>query len=374
MQIQKSNRKNWAVAPTWEVADSIKRPLEKNRYFKTIIGASVQDGNLITAESFVYTLAGANAIDISAFPESVKAAQKGLELAQRIAPELGIDVDTPPAIFVSVTKPGDPHALKSRIDLDKCVGCLKCVKVCPDGCISKERIVDLPACRGCDWCQKVCPVDAIDMAPLSNEDYRTVIDSCFKAGADFVELHLSDAKVEEIRQIFNDLADLIPPEMFCSVCVGSGLASPKTILEQCKKIYELHGPLTIIQADGLPMNSFRTSLQAIATADVILRSGIPVYVQISGGVTEITPQLARMLGVPINGIGVGIHALKIIKEFIDAPDFYERRGLIHQAVARAKELVNSLAAPEQIVDYPTSVDVSVDYPANFLGPSLHANR
>ncbi len=371
-EIQKRNQNsNWAIAPTSDITHSIKFCLDEQNYFKVIIGASVQDVNIIMDESFVYALAGASAIDINASPESVQAAQRGIKLAQNMAFELGIDMDVPPAIFVSVAKPGDPHTLKSHIDLDKCVGCLKCVEVCPNGCISEERIIDSVACRGCGWCAAACTADAIAMAGTASKDYRTVIACCFKTGADFVELHLSDATVEEIRQILHNLADLIPQEMFCSVCIGSGLASPKTILEQCQAIYELHGPRTIIQADGLPMNSFRTSLQALATADVILRSGIPVYVQISGGVTEITPQLARILDVPINGVGVGIHALKIIKEFIDTPDFYDSHDLIHQAVARAKELVNSVAAPEQIVDYPTSIDV--DYPVNFIGASLYAS-
>ena len=371
-EIQKRNQNsNWAIAPTSDITHSIKLCLEEHHYFKVIIGASVQDVSIIMDESFVYALAGASAIDINASPESVQAAQRGIKLAQNMAFELGIDMDVPPAIFVSVAKPGDPHTLKSHIDLEKCVGCLKCIKICPNGCISEEGIIASVACRGCGWCEAACPVDAITMAGTASKDYRVVITSCFKTGADFVELHLSDATVKEIRQIFHDLDDLIPPEKLTSVCVGSGLASPKKILEQCQAIYECHGPLTIIQADGLPMNSFRTSLQAIATADAIIRSGIPIYVQISGGVTEITPQFARLLDVPINGIGVGIHALKIIKEFIDAPDFYDSHDLIHQAVARAKELVNSVAAPEQIVNYPTSV--GVDYPVNFIGASLYAS-
>ena len=52
------------------------------------------------------------------------------------------------------------------IDTEKCVKCLRCFLVCPDGAIDKsgENLeIDYNYCKGCGVCQKSCKVDAIAM-------------------------------------------------------------------------------------------------------------------------------------------------------------------------------------------------------------------
>jgi NAD-dependent dihydropyrimidine dehydrogenase PreA subunit len=54
-----------------------------------------------------------------------------------------------------------------RLDSDKCVGCGKCVEVCPHAVFAveerKARIADRDACMECGACQQNCSVDAISV-------------------------------------------------------------------------------------------------------------------------------------------------------------------------------------------------------------------
>lgn len=71
----------------------------------------------------------------------------------------------PPAGFYR-NKPG------IKIDYRYCVGCLRCVEVCPQanvlrvverGAVMRPRIVELDACAGCGGCVRACPTHAIGL-------------------------------------------------------------------------------------------------------------------------------------------------------------------------------------------------------------------
>lgn len=52
------------------------------------------------------------------------------------------------------------------IDQDKCISCLRCFLVCPDGAIDKsgEKLeIDYDFCKGCGVCAYECKIDAIKM-------------------------------------------------------------------------------------------------------------------------------------------------------------------------------------------------------------------
>jgi len=58
------------------------------------------------------------------------------------------------------------RTFKPVIDNDKCINCLICYLVCPDGTIIREEngvSVDLDYCKGCGVCAHECPKDAIEM-------------------------------------------------------------------------------------------------------------------------------------------------------------------------------------------------------------------
>ncbi len=61
---------------------------------------------------------------------------------------------------VAITKPDK----KLRVDSDKCIGCLRCIKEigCPALSVSDSKaVIDENLCTGCGLCAKLCPVEAI---------------------------------------------------------------------------------------------------------------------------------------------------------------------------------------------------------------------
>lgn len=66
----------------------------------------------------------------------------------------------------SVRGKRDQHATHVTIDESKCIGCGRCVKVCPQKAltlIDKKSHVDISKCIGCFECITVCPVKAISI-------------------------------------------------------------------------------------------------------------------------------------------------------------------------------------------------------------------
>jgi electron transport complex protein RnfB len=55
------------------------------------------------------------------------------------------------------------------IDADECIGCARCLPVCPvDAIIGAHRLLHTvlqTACTGCELCIQACPVDCIQMQP-----------------------------------------------------------------------------------------------------------------------------------------------------------------------------------------------------------------
>ena len=93
-------------------------------------------------------------------------------------------------------------------------------------------------------------------------------------------------------------------------------------------------------------DDFNTTLQAIAIADVVQKNlkdkeknyrELPIL--LSGGTNGKTGEMARMCGVPFQGVSIGTHARKIVKAMIALPDFDENRPAIKAAAEVAEDLV-----------------------------------
>lgn len=63
--------------------------------------------------------------------------------------------------------------LRAYIREDECIGCTKCIQVCPTDAIlggpKRMHTVIETECTGCDLCVAPCPVDCIDMLPARTE-------------------------------------------------------------------------------------------------------------------------------------------------------------------------------------------------------------
>lgn len=103
---------------------------------------------------------------------------------------------------------------------------------------------------------------------------------------------------------------------------------------------------TIIQADGFPMSggddNYKSTLQAVATAEIVMNEKLPVYLMLSGGTNGKTTELARMCEISYNGVAIGSYARKIVKRYIQRPDFWTNPNVLNSALEFAKPLVDSV--------------------------------
>ena len=103
---------------------------------------------------------------------------------------------------------------------------------------------------------------------------------------------------------------------------------------------------TIIQADGFPMSGgdddYKTTLQAVATAEIVQNAKLPVYLMLSGGTNSKTTELAQMCGINYNAVAVGSYARKIVKKYIERSNFWTNHKITEDALNTIKPLVDSI--------------------------------
>ena len=304
--------------------------LKTNKCFKLVCGAGNEDATEVEKLVKLYSSAGCKFFDLSAKPEIVDAAKRGIEGREGY-------------LCVSVGIKGDPHVRKACIDGEKCIGCHKCEEICPQKAIRGSKI-NTARCIGCGKCGKVCRHGAISYV-CENKDLSEVLPPLIAKGIDCIELHAmgeNDDEVFEKWQYINEIFDGL-----LSICTARGHLSEEKMIERIKTMTAYRRTFsTIVQADGFPMSGgksdYKTTLQAVSTAEIVQNANLPVYIMLSGGTNSKTAELAKMCGINYNGIAIGTFARKIVARYIDRPDFLTNKYAFEDALKIAKALVDTV--------------------------------
>lgn len=332
--------------PRFEAMHSL---LNEGRYFKLVCGAGNENREEVRKLALVYALGGATGFDVSATPDIVRACVEGIDRAYVLAPELGRIIPIRPFITVSVGMSGDHHVRKAYI-VDSCVDCGKCIPVCPTDAIPADYRIIRELCIGCGNCEAVCPPKVAAVRYEHNDKLLAdLLPECLAAGAENIELHAAVPGDEDILAEWRMVCEA-QPNHFVSMCLDRFHLSNLHLVQRIKAAWEIAGERMIIQADGVPMSGgaddFNTTLQAIAIADVIQKNlkdkdrafrNLPIL--LSGGTNGKTGEMARLCGVPYQGVSIGTHARKIVKAMISHPDFDDDHAAIKAAVVVAEDLV-----------------------------------
>lgn len=313
----------------------LKELLDTKHCFKLVCGAGNEDVEEIKRLVYIYAIAGCRFFDLSANEGVITAAKEALELAKVYDAYL----------CVSVGIKNDPHVNKATIDYNRCVNCGSCEAVCPQGAIHYAKVKKIK-CIGCGKCWKVCSRAAISYVS-EEKNLDEVLPKIVGKGIDCIEFHAMGLDEEEIsskwQYINNNYEGLL------SICTSRGKLSDEGLVKRIKEMIKDRKPYTtIIQADGFPMSggddNYKSTLQAVATAEIVQNEQLPVYIMLSGGTNGRTTELAKMCEISYNGVAVGSYARKIVKKFVDRKDFWTNPNVLEYALEVAKPLVDSVIA------------------------------
>ncbi len=311
----------------------LKELLETKHCFKLVCGAGNEDIEEIKRLVYLYAIAGCRFFDLSANGDVILAAKEALDIAKVYDAYL----------CVSVGIKNDPHVKKAVIDYDRCVNCGACEEICPEGAIHYAK-VKKEKCIGCGRCWRVCSRAAISY--ISEEkDLNEVLPKIVETGIDCIELHAMGLNDEEVFSKWKYINDNF--EGLLSICTSRGQLSDEAMVKRIEKMLENRKPYsTIVQSDGFPMSggddNYKSTLQAVATGEIVQNAKLPVYLILSGGTNAKTTELAKMCDISYHGVAVGSYARKIVRRYVERPDFWTNPVVLNSALEIAKPLIDSV--------------------------------
>ncbi len=316
----------------------LQKLLESRKCFKLICGAGNEDLDEVEKLVAIYAASGCRFFDLSPHKEVIEAAQKGI---LRVTDKKNL---SDYHFCISVGIKGEPHFNKAKINQKFCKKCVNCIDSCLQKAINPDFMVIEEKCIGCARCLKTCKHSAIEIYQKNKpiEDIFFPLFTLHPSPFTCIELHASGTDEKDVQERWNYLNKNF--DGMLSICIDRSKLSNEAVLNRIKNLIKNRKLYTtIIQADGNPMSGgeddFKTTLPAVAMAEIIANEKLPVYLLISGGTNSKTAELAKIFGIDFNGISVGSYARKIVKKYIERDDFWTNKAVFEQASKTAKELI-----------------------------------
>ena len=235
---------------------------------------------------------------------------------------------------------------KCTIDSTKCMLCGTCKENCIQNAIEKDKfsyIINENKCIGCNQCFNNCTNHAIEK--YSKEiSFAEILPSLIEEGIDCMEYHISTDNDEDVKNGWKIITNNYKGAV--SVCLDRSKIGDEQIKNRLIYLKKNAPSLFIVQADGAPMSGgnddYRTTLQAVAMADIVDKLNITQHILVSGGTNSKTTELLHKCGINISGIAVGSYARKIVKKYIENDQFFENKTIFNKALNIARLLVNNV--------------------------------
>lgn len=335
-------------------------------WFKLICGASFQHLPAIRSLSLVYTLAGADCIDVAADPAVISAARDGIAAAMETARSRDKHLPDRPFLMVSLNDAEDPHFRKAEFDPDRCpVDCSRpCAAICPAHAIDSQGVIE-EKCYGCGRCLPICPIGLI----ITHDRLATpssILPYLESGAIDAIEIHTQVGHLDDFQRLWQLLA---PAASHLKLLAISCPDDPE-LIPYLQSLYQTivgadrPAPLPfqlLWQTDGRPMSGdigAGTTHAAIKLGEKVLKANLPGYVQLAGGTNHYTVPKLRELGLlppttapkHIHGVAYGSYARVLLSPILDRLDVETTHpgrleahpDLLQQAVATATKLVGQI--------------------------------
>lgn len=349
--------------------DSPLNALENGHWFKLICGASFQHLPAIRTLALVYTLAGADCIDVAADSAVVYAARSGIEAAQAWLKANGSETMPQVWLMASLNDGEDPHFRKAVFDPQLCpTDCPQpCVSICPAQAIafspSQSGVVE-ERCYGCGRCLPICPVGHIEtrsqpatplsIQPLVQEGLITAL-----------ELHTQVGHEVEFRHLWQQIQPMLPHLKILAVSCPDDEDVLAYLSALCNLMQPLPCPL-IWQTDGRPMSGDigdGATRATIKYGERVLRSPLSGFVQLAGGTNRHTVPKLQEKGLLkdvfseleqerlwISGVAYGSYARSLLTEIQSQLEAFPQSSyrledypdLLELGVNLAKQLITPL--------------------------------